>query len=309
MPALLSHHLFGRAILARQNHRVYTTRDARDAFLLGNQGPDPLFYATRSLALVNIKTLGSRLHNEHISTYLKVWRELLANAEGYPHEILQAYLNGYLCHYALDRTAHPLIYAFEEAILYAGAAGINLDDGSFIHGQIEADLDVFLLYQLTGRTIDEYYIPKQVLYSSTRALFCIGQLYREAARLLGSKVPQEVFSLSVEDMRTAVRLLYSPGGTKRGLVGHLERLVRPHSLLQAMSHRREAAFDNWYANEEHVAWLHPQTRERRTESFVDLFDAALETAFEDMELFSAGAPVVEITKGLDFSGNRPGGEA
>ncbi len=81
MPAILSHHLFGRSVLARNNNRSFATRNARDAFLLGNQGPDPLFFVTRSLALADAKRLGSRMHSdpERIVQYLEAWRGVLGH--------------------------------------------------------------------------------------------------------------------------------------------------------------------------------------------------------------------------------------
>ncbi len=45
MPALITHDAFGRDVYGRLHAFVGGTRDEADAFLLGNQGPDPLFYA------------------------------------------------------------------------------------------------------------------------------------------------------------------------------------------------------------------------------------------------------------------------
>lgn len=307
MPAMLTHHLFGRSVLARSNNQKFATRDARDAFLLGNQGPDPLFYATRSFAMAQVKTLGSRMHdnNENIVAYLEAWRGILDHASALDHEreILEAYISGFLCHFALDRTAHPLVFAYEHAICHAGVEGLKPEDRSCVHGQIETDLDTFMLYQLTGRTIGEYYIPKQVLYSSKAALALVDRLYRAAACVYGMRVPRDCFSLGVRDMRTAVKLLYSPGGTKRKTLGFLERAVRPHSLLQAMSHYPQAASGTWLANEEHATWLHPETRKESNSSFKQLFDEALDTAVYDEARFAEGVPIAKITGGLNFSGN------
>ncbi|MDR1358422.1 MAG: zinc dependent phospholipase C family protein [Coriobacteriales bacterium] len=305
MPALLSHHLFGRALLARENNRAFLTRDARDAFLLGNQGPDPLFYAVRTPYLIGITNLGMRMHHEHIKEYLGIWRDMLDRLQikDHVHEVLRAYVYGFICHYDLDRAVHPLVYAFEEAICSAGVEGLGPRDHSFVHGQIEADLDVYELYRLTGRTVEEYHIPKQVLYASDAVLSSIDTLYGAAARVFGIAVPRAVLTRSVKDMRMTVRLLYSPSGIKRGLLGRAERLLRPHSLLQAMSHRVDAHTDVWYANESREPWLHPETRDESRQSFNELFDATLDTAVADMRLFREGAPIAEIIQGLDFSGN------
>lgn len=304
MPAILSHHLFGRTLLAQKNNRAFLTRDARDAFLLGNQGPDPLFYGTLSTRMINVKKLGVSMHREGIDTYLEAWRELLDHhhIKDHEHEILKAYVYGYLCHFALDRTAHPYVDAYTDALCSAGVPGLGLDAHSFVHSQIEADLDVYLLYRLAGRTIDQYCIPKQVLYASDAALSSIDALYGVAARILKLEVPRAVFSRSVKEMRSIQKLLYSPGGTRRKLVGRLERLVRPHSIMQALSHRPEAYLDAWYANEEHAPWFNNETGEESTLSYYELFEEALAVAREDMDLFKEGAPIREISKGQTFRG-------
>lgn len=305
MPAILSHHLFGRALLTRQNDPAFVTREARDAFLLGNQGPDPLFYATRTPSMVAIKKLGVSMHREYIEDYLKMWQEMLKRLriKDYVYEVLQAYIYGFLSHYALDRALHPLVYAYQEALCTAGVSGLTPHDGSFVHGQIEADLDSYFLYKLTGRTIEEYHIPKQVLYSNEASLSSIDTLYRAASRLYHIKVPRGVFSKSVKDMRVLVQLLYSPGGTKRRCIGLAERLVRPHSLLQAMSHRPEAAYETWYTNEDNLLSLSTDLGTLSNKSAYERFVTALDTALLSIRYFKEGASLYEITKGLDFSGN------
>ena len=44
MPALITHDFFGRDVYDRLYTFIGGSRDEADAFLLGNQGPDPLFY-------------------------------------------------------------------------------------------------------------------------------------------------------------------------------------------------------------------------------------------------------------------------
>lgn len=310
MPAILSHHLFGRTLLAREGSRAFMTRDTRDAFLLGNQGPDPLFYATRTPSLLDMKSMGTRMHEAPIEDYLEEWRAILGRLQikDHTYKVLEAYLYGFLCHYALDRAVHPLVHAYVDAICHAGVKGLGPDDSSFVHGQIEADLDVYVLYRLTGRTLEEYCIPKQVLYSSDAVLSTIDALYTAAARMLGTKVPRGAFTRSTRDMRTAVSLLYSPGGTKRKLIGRIERVARPHSLLQAMSHQPEVYEDIWYTNESKEPWLHPETRLESRQSFDELFELALDSVLIDRRAFNEGAPLIEVTRGLDFHGRRGSGQ-
>ena len=45
MPSLITHDFFGRDVYDRLFGTIGGSRDEAEAFLLGNQGPDPLFYA------------------------------------------------------------------------------------------------------------------------------------------------------------------------------------------------------------------------------------------------------------------------
>ncbi|MDR2036202.1 MAG: zinc dependent phospholipase C family protein [Coriobacteriales bacterium] len=305
MPALLSHHLFGRALLARANNRTLLTREARDAFLLGNQGPDPLYFATLSPRFLKIKSLGAHMHSKKINEYFSVWRDMLNRCETYDHhyEVLKAYVYGAFCHYFLDRETHPFVRAQVEALCNAGVEGLEPRDKTIVHAQIETDLDTYMLTRLTGRTLEEYCIPKQMLYSSDAALSSIDTLYTAAAELYPIKVPRTAYTQSIKDMRLAEKLLYSPGGTKRMLYGHLERLGRQHSLIQAISHSNEAQHAAWHANESKAFWHHPDTKEKSNKTFAELFDDALTTAVACRALFESGAPLSEITKGLDYYGS------
>ncbi len=55
MPALLSHHLFGKTVVSKMGGGAFPTINERAAFLLGNQGPDPLFYALLTPAMREVK--------------------------------------------------------------------------------------------------------------------------------------------------------------------------------------------------------------------------------------------------------------
>ena len=44
MPAIITHDLFGKDVYGKTFDTIGGSRDAAEAFLLGNQGPDPLFF-------------------------------------------------------------------------------------------------------------------------------------------------------------------------------------------------------------------------------------------------------------------------
>ena len=77
MPALITHDTFGRDVYDRRHSFIGGTRDEADAFLLGNQGPDPLFYSVLSPRLHAVHRLGNRMHNEKPSELLEAFKQSL----------------------------------------------------------------------------------------------------------------------------------------------------------------------------------------------------------------------------------------
>ena len=88
-------------------------------------------------------------------------RRAAGGAEGLPRRpgpprekpLGRAYALGFLCHYALDSTVHPLVYCHEHALCDAGEPGLTRDDGSEVHGVIESELDEMVLFAKRGDTV------------------------------------------------------------------------------------------------------------------------------------------------------------
>ena len=71
MPAILTHDLFGRGVLEDATALLNLRTPAeRDAFLLGNQGPDPLFYLVIDPLMHKWSPLGGALHQASGATVL-----------------------------------------------------------------------------------------------------------------------------------------------------------------------------------------------------------------------------------------------
>lgn len=237
MPAIITHEMFGEKMLELVDSTAFPTTDTHDAFLLGNQGPDPLFYAFRMSGARKVKYLGSVMHQRNCARSFDAMRGFSIYLKDEEREIAEAYLCGFICHFVLDSTTHPFIYHEVETIMGAGVEGLN-DAASQIHGQVEADLDSMMLWRTRNLDLAHYRPYREILRASYRVLYVVDKLYRfAAASAYGQTLQPGVFGQAVRDMRLSVRALYSPLGIKRSLIGGAERLVRSHSLAQAMSHR------------------------------------------------------------------------
>ena len=70
MPAIITHDQFGRKALAKAAAGVVSNERERNAFLLGNQGPDPLFYCVANPTTAKYHKLGNLMHHADPSALL-----------------------------------------------------------------------------------------------------------------------------------------------------------------------------------------------------------------------------------------------
>ena len=70
MPAIITHDQFGRKALAKAAAGVVSNERERNAFLLGNQGPDPLFYCVANPTTAKYHKLGNLMHHTDPSALL-----------------------------------------------------------------------------------------------------------------------------------------------------------------------------------------------------------------------------------------------
>lgn len=125
MPASIAHELFGEDILSRDNTISFRTIEERDAFLLGNQGPDPLFYLFGSAQNASARKMAVEVHHESYSAFLQSMMDFLGIIRTRDLAIAQAYVCGFICHYAFDRTAHPYVHFYEDQLVHSGVKGLE----------------------------------------------------------------------------------------------------------------------------------------------------------------------------------------
>ena len=309
MPAIMTHDFFGKDVYAANESLIGASHDERDAFLLGNQGPDPLFYLVISPRYKDYFALGSDMHHIAPSELLAALKESLCVLEPDERAIGRAYALGFLCHYTLDRAMHPFVYSQQFAICDAGVDGLDNSDGGEVHGEIEREFDEMALYTKLGCTIRAYKPYREVLHASDTVLDVVGKMYAFAAmRAYRMFPPRELFGQAVRNFRRIQHAFYSPGSAKAAAVDAVETRVlrRNHSLYKSMAHRDNPTLVSAFDNREHAEWENPFTHERSTASFWDIFEAAKPEAAANMRAFSDEAfdekAARELTRGLDFSG-------
>ncbi len=307
MAAILTHHLLGDELYTDHFRTIGQSRREYLAFLLGNQGPDPLYFAVLKPTHVSYRQLGTSLHNHDSELVLDALKRSLAILDEKEVSIGRAYALGFIGHYLLDASIHPLVYAQQESFCNAGIEGLDETHGLEVHALVESELDELFLYRLRETTIASFPPWERALPTDEGVLHVVSKMYSfMVMTLFGAFPPVELFSSSTKNYRMTMRALYSPRGYKRFALGRMERLIQDHSLLQAMSHRDIALTSSTFANEEHATWVHPFTRENMTYSAFDAYRWAKQEAAGAFALFDFPAFDAEkgtaITHEINFKG-------
>lgn len=292
MPSILTHHLFGEEFLKRHGRIPEGNSSLRHAFFMGCQGPDPFFFAALGTRPKAYLQFGQLLHGTDVTRSLDRMFRFYRAAAGEEREILSAYLTGYLCHYALDRTAHPYVYAVQ----YAGCKRLGLErDEAHIHMRLETVIDSIL----TG----QYENPNKLMPRDKKACLAVSRMFRDtASEIYGISLSKRCFWRAIRCMRLVERFLKSKRGIKRKFLVRVERLFCRYSMYDAMSHSKDLKGLEDPLNRRRSEWVSPVDGTSRSDTFEELFTAGLDRAAEAVRLLQSGALARDITGGVGFDG-------
>lgn len=311
MPAILTHDQFGREALGAVSSVLgFATFDEHDAFMLGNQGPDPLFYVVADPRVAKENSdVGDLMHHDHPTRLLAALHDAISMLPESDRRIGEAYAAGFLCHYLLDSAVHPLVFHYQYGLCDAGVSGLDRSDGSRVHAEIERDLDEAVLFVRTGKTIAEFIPWRKCLLARDETLSALDKLYFYLCLwTYGRTIPLDLYSRAVKSFRRVQHLFWAPRCAKRELLGTLEMMFsdQRYSLYRAMAHHVRAEQTSDFDNREHVVWKDPFTGVARMESFWDLFEGAHARVLDATEsLFDphfGSSAAHALTGGRNFSG-------
>lgn len=310
MPALITHHIFGEDVVGELPEGLIRNEEELLAFLLGNQGPDPLF--------ARFSTLPARARACHRLAHLiqtsRITRTLLALRDGVAHlpeedaRVGRAFALGLLGHYALDRAAHPLVIGQQRML---GEVDPELAACSHeVHAAIESDIDTWILWEKRRATIEERPATTDLMRTARSEHVAGALLSQVALSVYGIAIGAREYGGAVRDYELFYRAIDPAEAPRTRAAGRIERAVRGGSMAQASAHYVRRTDECAAANLERRAWTHPFTGEVRTDSFADLFDEARLAYPALAEAFVRGdeARLRALVAGLSYEG-RPGSDS
>lgn len=288
MPALITHHLFGEKALDLIPEGIVRDEEELLAFLLGNQGPDP-FFVRFTATPENASACHRLAHDMHAGKVLPAFsslREGVAHLPRHDEGVGRAFALGLLGHYLLDSTAHPFIFAQQDAIC---GAGVGLESmRSEVHAIIESDLDTWMLWSMRRQTVAE--VPTASLLARTERIDRVGGALFSliALQTFGLKLSPEQYAGATRDYATFYRAIEPLGSRKSAAVVSIEHIFSSHAMAECMAHRTDPVDECASANLSHHRWSDPATGAAHDESFPDLFFLALDRWKRSAERFMRG---------------------
>lgn len=289
MPACLTHDLFFKDVLARLPQPEADVC----AWAWGAQGPDFLFchrylQAAAQKGRCSLQEYGSALHKTQPSLTLSAMRDFLSR---HKDKAYRSYVMGFLCHYALDSTAHPYVNARARQL----AEERPWETPSTMHCGLEAALDAIMLRWKTGRLPSEVKLadcfPKNE--GLQRKIAC---LYREVLfSVYGTDVPEEELYQATKDARFIFSACTDRTGLKRQLFQRLERGKPSYVTSHLVPITEDPEPD--FANDGRMDWEWEGRASRQT--FYELYEQALERACRLIARFDGG-DLEALTEGRPF---------
>ena len=284
MPAATTHAAFALDAL-RIKPALQRQVSDRMMFTTGAQGPDLLFFSHMSVLPGSLKKYGN-LMLEH-----KIW-EVIHFFEKYciNDPELWSYFIGYLCHYALDRNVHPLVYAVTDQMM----KDTGKSEGE-LHTANESEIDVWILHQ-RGRLISDYDVYKYLDINASQRHKLAVMYHKMFRQVFGIEIPVKKLEHGFREIYIWTRAL-APDKTKHAVLYAAESLTRNHFVTAMMLYDTKPGA---VINLEHKTYTTPWQTEIN-ESFPALYGHAITYADRiiahhekaDFDLDFCGKPVTD----------------
>lgn len=306
MPAIITHHIFGEDIACVLPAGMVEGEEELLAFLLGNQGPDPLFarFRTAPARAARCRSLAHELHHADATPTLRALRDGVSHLPAPDARVGRAWALGFLGHFALDRTAHPFVIAEQRALC---SAGTGLEHAAReVHAVIESDIDTWTLWEKRRATVEESPVADNLMRTARVERVGGALLSQVALATQGTSLGAREYGAAVRDYELICQVI-EPAGTRRvRAIGRVERVLRGCSAAEAHAHYARRTDDCPAANLAKHGWRDPFDGVVRTESFADLFDEARLRYPALAEAFARGdeGALAALVDGRNFQGAR-----
>ena len=199
MPDTYTHYYFAKDL----KERMELIDIDESYYFLGAQGPDFLFYLNFLSPKRNISPkhkLGHLMHRKFTVQLLDYVFDKIEHSD----KVLRSYLMGFIAHYSLDSTAHPLI--FREA------------GSGRTHKKLEVNIDVRMHLERTGERLRGRKIS-DVIYVGENLDESVIDFYIDVLRdVFSTEVEREIINTAYGDFVKFLKITRAKGLLRLGLI-------------------------------------------------------------------------------------------
>lgn len=293
MPDIFTHILCGHDTIQSLNKDWKTTiLEKEKIFNLGCQGPDMFFY-NDFISYKKTKRgpkFGRMMHGEKTGDFLvesiNYIKERIKTKADF--KLLFTYISGLICHFGLDRKAHPYIY------YHSGKHEKNKPETrkySGYHKRFELIIDTILMKERRGIETYRHPIYEEIDVGISLPKSIVDYYVYTISRTYNSKEVINFIDDSYKDMKTVLKLAYDPSGIKKSLMKAIDRIVKDDIEYSTLIYPRRIDNRHDYMNTKHKFWNHPcAIDEDYFDSFYDIYDIAVK---ESLDMINATIDYLE----------------
>ncbi len=280
MPLITTHNYFAKDVFYYTKKEITTTfQEKQNIYELFAQGFDPfIFYEFFHLKQHNLQ---EQFHLSQTDTFFLNLIKKIKENKLQNNPTMLAILYGHLCHYELDSTTHPFItyktgrYFKEKpkTIKYKG-----------LHNKMEMNIDAYFYEQREQKTFRNFKIHKHLITKELpepSLIQLLNEVYEETFHiqnggkkyLKGCRNMYYSYKILIED-RTGVKKFF-------------------YRLIDKITPKKENSYENFstyitaiktdYLNLEHKTWSNPWNNQKSDESFLDLYEKAIQNCTKILE--------------------------
>lgn len=290
MPSVTTHYLFGEKALETLPEGLIATQEERRAFLIGNYGPDPMTIRhTTTLKRGTItRYLSFDIHHSHMTRNFMCLREGVEHLSLENQAVGRAFVLGWLGHWLLDSMGHPFVFAQQNEICAVDEELAKTP--TVIHSLIESDIDSWLLWIMHRKTCLDFTIDKTLVCTENTTRIMSSLIAYMVQNVFGTTISPMEYAGALNDFSRAFTLIDPVGSPMSKFLSRCEKnlLRRKNSRVIAQGHVIWTSDECPAANLDHKPWRNELSGISGTDSFLDIFNAALERYPKVVELLVRG---------------------
>ena len=306
MPAFCTHYLFGEEFLLELPPEKRHNKDFRSAFFYGVHGPDFLLFhrALPTMPGKSFRKLSTKLHSDNPVPLLELLQKaMMSNPD---NQYVQGYVAGFICHYALDRVAHPYINFLQEAIIRKERIRYS---PSVVHNRIETNIDRFILIEKLKLKDTRKFNPADTLSTDSEMLRCISTLMAKVIGMLyKTKIDTKAVLQAFADFRRLETKLSNETYWRKpfAVLTQLPVRIAKGPVLSTLIRSGKLRTDWDYANVTKHRWTNVHNKTKAwDDSFNEIYETALSQAIYMYDEFLVECDVAEVTGGISFNKGVP----